>query len=56
MASMPPPCPQCPPPAPMLWKDTTDTRPDAPGLWKWYCTACDRHWDPAPARVPGRRT
>lgn len=49
MAPMPPPCPQCPPPAPMLWKDTTYTRPGAADRWRWYCAKCTRHWEPAPS-------
>lgn len=45
MAPMPPPCPRCSPP-PMLWKDTTAIRPEAPDRWKWYCTGCTSYWEP----------
>ncbi len=43
----PPYCPQCPT-HPLLWKDTTTTRPGADDRWRWYCTRCERWWEPTP--------
>ncbi|HEY9367874.1 hypothetical protein [Streptomyces sp.] len=45
MVRTPPTCPQCPT-RPMLWKDTEHMRSDAPDRWRWYCSGCERYWEP----------